>query len=369
MKAPLFCFLLFMALTVHSQTKPYNNRILVLGGGGARGAWGAGYTKFLSDSLGPYSVAFGTSTGSLIAPLAILNDFNTLRAAYTSVNQKDIFNKNPFNEKSGNLKGFNAFIRILFGKRTFGESKNLRKTIDRFLTDAAYAQIRTAARKLQFVVTVVDLASGKVGYRSSTDISDAPKMKDWMWASSNEPLFMSYYNDANTPAKEAFVDGGVLENVPLTAALFYAFDNNIKDIDVVINKPKNPILDTVFKNRRILKGLTRLVDLWSLEIRRDDLLIPQLEIMARACKPPEGFVLAAQNVEDSIRLHLHFYPKEKFVGIYQKELVFNEARMTELWNLGEHGVEDVDETASKQSIVLPVNMLKRYLTNLDATLR
>jgi hypothetical protein len=83
-------------MSVFSQsTKPYNDRLLVVGGGGARGAWGAGYAQYLTRKNGPYKVAFGTSTGSLMIPMIILNDLTTLKTAYTSVTQKSIFNINP----------------------------------------------------------------------------------------------------------------------------------------------------------------------------------------------------------------------------------------------------------------------------------
>ena len=61
----------------------YNDRLLVISGGGSRGAWGAGFAKKLTQDFGVYKVGFGTSTGSLMLPLIITNHFDKLKEAYT----------------------------------------------------------------------------------------------------------------------------------------------------------------------------------------------------------------------------------------------------------------------------------------------
>src|SRR5690349_2422297 len=208
----LTCALYLSAIATNAQqTKEYNNRVIVIGGGGSRGAWGGGFAKHLVDTFGDYRYSFGTSTGSLIAPLLILKQYDQLKQAYTSVDQRDIFSVNPFNTKTGNLKGLKAFWRLIWGKKTFGESKNLRKLIDHFLSDVDYQKIITSENKLMFAVTVVDMESGNKEMKYSTGIPSPKEMKDWIWATANEPLFMSYH----TVGSAAYVDGGVRENVPL----------------------------------------------------------------------------------------------------------------------------------------------------------
>ena len=236
----------------------YNNRLLVVGGGGARGAWGAGYAKALSDSLGPYRVVFGTSTGSLMAPLIVLNKFDLLKKGYTSVTQASIFNVNPFNEATGGLRSFNALWRSLMGKKSFGDTENLRKLIQEFVPDTAYKRLVQSPDSLAIFVSVADFHSGKPSYPSSRQYASAKNFDrdyhlfcNWIWASANEPLFMPYYEQTDG----AYVDGGVLENVPLTAALEYALDHpQIKDIDVIINKPLHPLRDSPFPTPALETG-------------------------------------------------------------------------------------------------------------------
>ncbi len=347
-------------------------RMLVVGGGGARGAWGGGFVQHLVAQAGaPYQVVFGTSTGSLMAPLIVLNDFAALKQAYTSVEQKDIFNLNPFNTTTGNLRPLNAAWRALRGQPSFGESKNLRTLIDKFLTKERYEQIRNSASKLEFVVCVVDMKSSSVSYRSSRNIPQPEQMKDWMWASANEPLFMSYYNVADS----AFVDGGVRENVPLTAAYHYARAHGINQIDVVINKPLDPLVDKTFPNRSVLNGLLRLVDIWNLEVRNDDLLIPRLMAMAGA----QRLMAAKQlnrNAADQTKnftINLHFFPSELYYNhpLAQKELLFDRSRMLDWWTAGEAGQEDgVAPVTAKNasalaspmhSVSLPIDLLDELL--------
>src|ERR1700744_2503174 len=95
--------LLTIAHPLFSQISHPDERILVCGGGGARGAWGAGYAKYLDSTLRSknagfkgYNNVYGTSTGSLMAPLILLSDFGKLKTVYTTTNQKRIFNVNPF---------------------------------------------------------------------------------------------------------------------------------------------------------------------------------------------------------------------------------------------------------------------------------
>ena len=135
----------------HSFKKP-ENRVLVISGGGARGAWGVGVCKALLERYDGYRAVYGTSTGSLMAPMVLLQDIEKLEYNYTHVTQKDIFSLNPFKVKKEpvlidgaqaidsltgwelytmrtEIKSFNAIWRLLWGKPSLGKSENLRKLI------------------------------------------------------------------------------------------------------------------------------------------------------------------------------------------------------------------------------------------------
>src|SRR5271163_4395409 len=102
MSSPLFrlggftiMMLCFFTISSAQWQDTITKRILVISGGGARGAWGAGLSSYLCSPAGgnrTYKFAIGTSTGSLMGPLVLLKEFDKLHTAYTTVEQNSIFN-------------------------------------------------------------------------------------------------------------------------------------------------------------------------------------------------------------------------------------------------------------------------------------
>lgn len=317
------------AAATAAPSKPYNDRLLVVGGGGSRGAWGAGYAKRLTNQYGPYRVVFGTSTGSLMAPLIVRNQFDTLRRAYTGVTQDSIFNLNPFNEATGGLRGFSALRRVFGGAQSFGDTKNLLKLIHRFMTYQNFQEIVKSEDSLAVFVSVVDFHSGRPSYPCSRQFlgknpqDSVEKYKlfcKWIWASANEPLFMPYFEWKGG----AYVDGGVRENVPLSAALDYAYNHpEIKHIDVIINKPLNPLHGLPFPKgeRGVGKGLFRLIDLWNLEVRDNDVMLPLLRILAQDQQDARAELenVRRELIETKKKLEAKIEAREKAITAAQKK--------------------------------------------------
>ena len=320
----LFAGLFFLSEVTGQQT---NKRILVVSGGGARGAWGAGFAKKLSDSFGIYNVAFGTSTGSLMNPLIVLGEFDRLQKAYTTVTPEKIFDINPFTEK-GELRTFNSMVRVLTNKKTLGESNNLRRLIDFFLKDEDYYKIRQSK---VLGVAAVELSTGESFIKYSTNIASASEMKDWIWASSNQPVLMSYYHQETHRGKMGyFVDAGIQETVPVAEALEYALtQKDVKNIDVIVNRPKFAAFEKEYPPTTILKGMLRIMDIWR----------TKTEVV------PYDVLLAAQASEtdrlkgDTIHISLHHFPSELFLE-NKHSLLFEPVKMTVLWEEGYKGKED-----------------------------
>ena len=169
---------------------------VVISGGGAFGAWGVGVAQALAqDPKNPrkYSLGVGTSTGSLMGPLVLLQDFDTLIKAYTSVTQSDIFNVNPF-KKNGKLRAFNFIKRVIQGKNTVGETANLRKTIERFFPEDDFNKLKS--KNMEFTAATVSMISGKTHYKSTNE-HQYQEMVDWMWTSANQPEYMSFVKKDN----------------------------------------------------------------------------------------------------------------------------------------------------------------------------
>ena len=257
-----------------AQTADTAKRLLVVSGGGARGAWGVGVLSELIKRQGGYKAVFGTSTGSLMAPLILLQDMDILDTAYTHVTQGSIFNKSPFtvkyNAATGTVTtGFNlrAILRFIFGKKTFGESKNLLNLIHQFLTRPRYDSLIQFYQDNQLVlaVAVTNTRTGllEMIYDSTYNHTDTSyeKLCRWIWASANEPLYMSYVPMGNA----SYVDGGLREVIPIQEGLLYAVNHDIDEVDVVINNSKVPINQNWnVDSAGVLSGLERVMNIYGL---------------------------------------------------------------------------------------------------------
>lgn len=183
-------------------------RALVISGGGSKGAYAGGVAQYLMQEQGKkYDLFLGTSTGSLLIPHLALGNVDKVYDMYTNVNQRTIFNVNPFRvRKKGNrefvsinfLSSMWQFIKL---KRTFGESKNLRRAIRRNFTKQDFELAQEKVKDV--VVTVSNLTKSKTEYKSIYDFS-YEDFCDWIWISCNYVPFMSLVtkNDCE------YADGG-----------------------------------------------------------------------------------------------------------------------------------------------------------------
>ena len=149
-------------------------RALVISGGGSKGAFAGGVSQYLIEELHhKYDLYLGTSTGSLLISHLALNKTRKIKDIYTSVNQKSIFNNCPFiikKTKHGHMEiainHFNVLKNLALGRKTFGESKNLRKLISKALTFNEFKELQKSAKEI--IVTVSNFSLNQVEYKSIT---------------------------------------------------------------------------------------------------------------------------------------------------------------------------------------------------------
>jgi NTE family protein len=335
MKKVFFVLLVWISNIATAQIKHANNRILVVGGGGARGAWGAGLASSLIKKRNEnYKVIIGTSTGSLMAPLLALGQLDKLKEAYTSVTQKSIFNINPFKKdpKKLKLRFLNLILRL--GKQSIGRTENLKTTIKKFLDKASYAKLVENSSSSKILATVVDLKTGKVTYPESGKNMLYEDMVNWIWASANEPVYMSYFTNNKTGY---FVDGGVRENVPLEKAITIANDTayfkNVDSIfiDVIVNKPFNIIVDTLYNPNTFFKSLTRTIELFEAEIRDNDLKL--FSLLDNTKNPLQCTINGTTKKSKTIIINYFFIPDELYIE-HKNELVLEKESMKKMWAIG-----------------------------------
>src|SRR5699024_8495747 len=210
-------------------------RALVISGGGSKGAYGGGVAEHLIRiQKKEYDLYVGTSTGSLLLPHLAINEIDKLYGLYTNVNQKSIFSLNPFiTRKRGNreyvsINYLNTVLQFIKRRRTFGESKNLRKLIFKSFSEPEFEQVKKSAKDV--IVTVSNLTKGTVEYKSIHQCT-YEEFCDWIWISCNYVPFMSL---AKRNGYE-YADGGFGSIVPIREAI----RRGAKTIDAVILKTEN----------------------------------------------------------------------------------------------------------------------------------
>ena len=194
-------------------------RALVISGGGSKGAFAGGLAQYLlEEQKNKCDLFIGTSTGSLLISHLALGKIEHIKKAYTNVTQSDIFNNCPFLIKRKgqvsmiSINHFNVIKNFIRGRKTFGESKNLRKMIAREFSEADFNAIR--AQSLDVVICVSNLSTNNVEYKSINECSYEDYL-DWIWFSCNYVPFMSLETKDNCE----YADGGLGCIIPIEEAV------------------------------------------------------------------------------------------------------------------------------------------------------
>ncbi len=202
----------------------------MISGGGSKGAFAGGVAQYLlQERKKKYDLFLGTSTGSLMVSHLALGDVEGLRDLYTSVNQRSIFSNNPFvvRTKKGHkivkINHLNVIWNFIMGRKTFGESKNLRKLIRKKITKENFIKIKESHKDV--IITVSNITSNQVEYKSIKDCN-YDDFCNWIWASGNYVPFMSLL----VKNGQHYADGGLGCLVPIREAI----NRGAKEVDVII---------------------------------------------------------------------------------------------------------------------------------------
>lgn len=283
-------------------------RALVISGGGSKGAFAGGVAEYLIKDLGKeYDMLLGTSTGSLLVPHLAVNNIPKLYTIFTNVTQEDIFSVSPFVQRK---KGDREFVSIDFVnslwqfikmKRTFGESKSLKRNIRRNFTENEFNAIR--ATKQDVVVTVSNLSTNTVEYKSINDFS-YEEFCNWIWISCNYIPFMSL---AKVDGYE-YADGGLGCVVPIREAI----KRGATEVDAIV-------LESEHMERRKVLGknpFSLMMNLFSHlleQVEKHDITIGKLAAKA-----------------NNVKLNLYFTPTK----LTENSLIFSKRLMEKWWKEG-----------------------------------
>ncbi|WP_375239225.1 patatin family protein [Aurantibacter sp.] len=283
-------------------------RALVISGGGSKGAFAGGVAQYLMEQENrEYDMFLGTSTGSLLVPHLAVNDLGKLYDIYTNVNQKSIFSINPFvvkrkgNREYVSINYFNSLIQFIKKKRTFGESKALRKHIKKNFSEAEFNKILET--KEDVVVTVTNLSKNRTEYKSIKDYS-YEEFCEWIWISCNYIPFMSLVKKNGFE----YADGGLGCVIPIREAIL----RGATEVDAIVLESEDLAYNKVLgKNpfSLMINLFGHLMD----QVEKGDIAIGKLAAKHR-----------------NVKLNLYYTPTK----LTENALIFNKHLMEQWWQQG-----------------------------------
>jgi len=283
-------------------------KALVISGGGSKGAFAGGVAQYLmEEKQKDYDLFIGTSTGSMMVSHLAIGKIKELKKLYTNVSQGTIFSCCPFKVKKINghttvgINHFNTLKNILRGSKTFGESRNLKKLIDREMNDTFLKQVKQSNKDV--VVTVSNLTHNRVEYKSLNDCS-FEDFRDWIWASTNYVPFMSLM----VKNHYEYADGGFANLVPIEEAI----KMGATEIDAIILETEVSQLNRM-PSKNPFSLLTNIFEFMQDNIEKQNVSLGKL---------------AAKH--HNVTLNLYYTP----IVLTTNSLIFDKKKMREWWDYG-----------------------------------
>ena len=281
---------------------------LVISGGGSKGAFAGGVAQYLIENdKQEYDIFMGTSTGSLLVSHLAVNKINSIKQAFTHVTQASIFSNNPFVIKQKGkivktkINHFNVIKNFIRGKKTFGESLNLRQLLSKEISPSLFEAIKTTSSEV--VVCVSNLTLNKIEFKSISDCS-YDDFIDWIWISCNYLPFMSLV----VKNRYEYADGGF----GCIIAIEEAIKRGATLVDAIVLTTEEQQLNRM-RSRNAFDLLLSTFDFMGNQIYLDNLKV--------------GELLAKKY---NVKLRLFYTPRV----LTTNSLVFNQQEMEQWWSEG-----------------------------------
>ncbi len=294
------------------------SRALVISGGGSKGAFAVGVIKRLLKEYPNlnFDTYVGTSTGSLIVPLAAMGKYDALEQLYSSIKTSDVINKGNIGDKLSEHSIFDA--------------TPLWNLIEKYYDDASYDLIQQTGKKIylatvclqtsELVVFTNDVNAAVPKYYEIKQITSAAHFRKAVMASACQPVFMPPIKvNKNIPGEPnpefQFVDGGVREY----AGVQMAIDNGATEVfTILLSSGQKVIVDTVFKT--IFPILQQTIDIFTEDVAKNDLIIPQqyneaLEYIEAVKKKMKRLGVDAAQITDYFKVKGKENPYEEKIPI------------------------------------------------------
>ena len=254
-----------------------------------------------------YDMFLGKSTGSLLVPHLAVGEIGKLYDIFTNVQQHDIFSISPFvQRKKGDreyvsIDFINSLWQFIRRKRTFGESKALKRNIRQNFTHSEYLKIKE--EKHDVVITVANLSMNRVEYKSIQECT-YEEFCNWIWISCNYIPFMSL---AVVNGHE-YADGGLGSVIPIREAIL----RGATEIDAIVLEA-----ETMGKQKVLGKNpFSLMISLFGHlldQVEKNDIVIGKL---------------AAKN--NNVKLNIYYTP----TTLTENSLIFSKRLIEKWWQQG-----------------------------------
>ena len=327
------------------------NRALVISGGGSKGAFAVGVIKRLLKEypLLDFDSYVGTSTGSLIAPLAAMGAYDLLEELYTTIKTENIIKKSNLGDRLNQHSIFDA--------------NPLWNLIEQYYNDDNYDILMESGKKIYLTTTCLQTSELVVFTNNANPalskhyeiktLLDADHFRKAVMASACQPVFMPPIKVNLKVAGEPnphyqFVDGGVREY----AGLQMAIDNGAKEIfTILLSTGQKVVVDAEFKT--IFPILQQTIDIFTEDVGKNDLIVPgqynealqYIDAVKRKMKSAgidpaqvDNYFRVAGNdnpFEDKMPLKLFTFRPDKPLGGGPGGLTFDSAEMKKMIAAGQ----------------------------------
>jgi NTE family protein len=297
-------------------------RALLISGGGSWGAYGGGTLSKINND---YDIAIGVSTGGLIAPFAVLKEWELLKNGYTSISNDSVFDNhwyepNPLTKK-GRLRKLPIAISLILGRKTIATSNVLKKTIIKFFPENLFDELKRQNKEILVGTQNYAQIPSKIHYFSSQNETYAD-FCEWMWCSANFPFFTSLVKKSWRDSSGNFhvglwSDGGLTDLIGLDQLVSEGY----REVDIILHRTKNIDKYEGHQINNLVENVTT-----SISAMRYDI---EFEYFYQKIKELNN---------EGTKVTVNWLPRK----LSQNSMVFNQKQMIEWWEEGYDTAFDIN---------------------------
>ena len=299
-----------------TKDSPPTRRALVVGGGGAKGAFAVGVLSIL-DSAGwtpnCFHVFAGTSTGALVVPLVHDGALRELTRFYTQVSPSDLLTQHPA-------------LRAFLFEPGFMDTRRLRNfLLDHYMDSTRWKRIESDTAR-PIIITAVNLQDKSLAYYYTGRVSNTtiPTESGYRFVpvTSREQMLSALFSSGSEPVLtppvlghdlQQYVDGGIRVSTPILAAMV----QDVQEVWVIALGPPLPSPTDALRPRDVhrydksIEVLARLIDVLTTHVTETDFkraeLIAEAAVVLRRLNALDSLLdsdeerRAARSIADSLR--------------------------------------------------------------------